>query len=367
LLIATTEGGETPYVIGATEEAARTSHRQPFFLYCNSRDILVTQVERSKRVLENAAIHSVCLEVGPMALTGSTRMQASTVLMLAVGLAFEYGRDVARAGRELNKWIEFLAATQDAALKTFIESESATYVAGEHTIYAAEDLAITVFTDTTERAPTFNLAPFDSPLYPAEKHSLTYIAIPSAPDAKSGWRRLLNREPRPLEWPEIHAKTSMSYLMSFDFGQGAIEFRRKLIKGTHHLFNIERKSQQLSFRFRDIETDFALSAQNDLFDHLTAKMLLNRHSTLVMGRLQRFEGNLMTWVYPSNGKLVDRAARYTQILLAQRGITDFTYEEIVRAQFDSKAGLSPKESIVHKTIEKLLSARNRRPESHVPR
>ena len=40
------------------------------------------------------------------------------------------------------------------------------------------------------------------------------------------------------------------------------------------------------------------------------KMLLNQHSTLVMGRLGRYESNIMTWVSPNNGKLVDRAARY---------------------------------------------------------
>jgi N-acetylmuramic acid 6-phosphate etherase len=86
---------------------------------------------------------------------------------------------------------------------------------------------------------------------------------------------------------------------------------------------------------------------------LSAKMLLNMHSTLVFGRLGRFEGNLMTWVYPSNGKLVDRAARYTQILLKLKGLGAFDYDAIVRAQFECKAELSPKESIVHKTIEKL--------------
>jgi N-acetylmuramic acid 6-phosphate etherase len=35
LLVSTTEGGETPFVIGATEEAARMSKRKPWFLYCN--------------------------------------------------------------------------------------------------------------------------------------------------------------------------------------------------------------------------------------------------------------------------------------------------------------------------------------------
>jgi len=66
----------------------------------------------------------------------------------------------------------------------------------------------------------------------------------------------------------------------------------------------------------------------------------------------------MTWVYPSNGKLIDRAARYTQILLRRSGYGDFTYDEIVRAQFSCKTGLSPEESIVHKTMQKLIAARS---------
>lgn len=40
LLIASTEGGETPWVIGATNHAAETSSRTPFFLYCNPDDKL---------------------------------------------------------------------------------------------------------------------------------------------------------------------------------------------------------------------------------------------------------------------------------------------------------------------------------------
>jgi len=353
LLVGTTEGGETPYVIGAVELAAQESSRSPYFLYCNTRQILIDKVERSRRVLTNPKIQSLNLEVGPMALTGSTRMQASTVLMLVVGLAFEYGRDWARARAELTSWIRFLEKDRDPALSEFIVREAETYAEGDFTFYTAEEMAITVFTDTTERAPTFNLAPFDNPEFPSDKNSLTYLAIPSAKTALESWQKLLARDPRPLEWPEVHSKTSSDYLLSFDFGVGAIDFRRKLLpQGKHHQFAIESSSRSLEFGFRDLDETFDLSGQNSLFDQLTAKMLLNMHSTLVFGRLGRFEGNLMTWVYPSNGKLVDRAARYTQILLKNRGL-DFDYDAIVRAQFACKENLSPKESIVHKTIEKL--------------
>ena len=51
-----------------------------------------------------------------------------------------------------------------------------------------------------------------------------------------------------------------------------------------------------------------------------------------MGKLGRFQGNLMTWVRPSNNKLIDRAIRYSQILLKEKGIV-VSYENIARACF----------------------------------
>lgn len=51
LLIASTEGGETPWVIGTVEYASEVSKRKQWFDYCNPDDILVNLVERSKRVL----------------------------------------------------------------------------------------------------------------------------------------------------------------------------------------------------------------------------------------------------------------------------------------------------------------------------
>jgi N-acetylmuramic acid 6-phosphate etherase len=357
LLIGSTEGGETPYVIGAIEEAARVSRRAPLFLHCNTRQILVDKVERSRRVLTNPGIESFSLDTGPMALTGSTRMQASTVLMLVIGLALEFGSDTEAAFSALRSWMASLPPVE--RLAPFIASESAAYLDGQHTIYSVEEAAITAFTDTTERAPTFNLAPFDNPRLPTERHSLTYITIPSARTGAEGWHKLLARDPRPLEWPEINSKTTADYLLSFDFGGAASSFRRQLVPDRQHFeFKIDLKGGELRFEFRGLSETFNLPCQIGLFDHLSLKMMLNMHSTLVMGRLHRFEGNLMTWVYPSNGKLIDRAARYTQILLRHHGHGDFSYDEIIHAQFEAKAESSPRESIVHKTIQKLVSGRS---------
>lgn len=364
LLIGSTEGGETPYVIGAVEKAAEVSARKPLFLYCNTTRILIEKVERSRRVLTNSKIDSYCLETGPMALTGSTRMQASTVLMLVIGLALEFGREVDRAFEALNSWIEFLRSAQIIRLKDFIIKESEGYRQGDHTIYAASEFAITVFTDTTERAPTFNLPPFDNPKHLTDRHSFSYVMIPTARSAEESWRALLARPPRALQWPEVHAKATREYLLSFDFGQTVSAFRKQILpKGEHHVFTIEREGTKIGFKFRGLDESFPLPGSIALFDHLTLKLWLNMHSTLVMGRMGRFEGNLMSWVYPSNGKLVDRAARYSQIIMRKQGYPPAPYDEIIRAQFIAKRDLSPRESIVHKTIQVLTRSQTPSPDA----
>ena len=48
-------------------------------------------------------------------------------------------------------------------------------------------------------------------------------------------------------------------------------------------------------------------------------MAANALSTLMMGRRSFYLDNVMTWVRPSNNKLIDRATRYVQLLANRRG------------------------------------------------
>lgn len=64
LLIASTEGGETPWVIGCTNNAMAKSKYNPWFLYCNPDEILVNTVQRSKDVIENPKIKKINLTCG---------------------------------------------------------------------------------------------------------------------------------------------------------------------------------------------------------------------------------------------------------------------------------------------------------------
>jgi N-acetylmuramic acid 6-phosphate etherase len=353
LLISSTEGGETPYVIGATEAAINISKRPAFFLFCNPAADLIQSVPRSAQVLRNSKINSICLDVGPMALSGSTRMQASTVLMLAIGIC------LFRISKE--KYSEFLkeySALDVSFLTRFIELEADTYKQNDKVLYTAEEFAITVFTDTTERAPTFSLPPISNQTNNSEDLSLAYLMIPSALNCRESWFKLLERTPRILNWPQRNSKTTMEYLEGFDFSEKVSQSREgRVPKSKHWQFQVERKGKNISWKFRDVEKAIDGSGI-ELFDHLLIKMLLNIHSTLLMGKLGRYKSNMMTFVSPTNGKLIDRATRYS-IALAVQAKPDIKnqldYKSVVRELFRQLEGLAPGESVVLKTVDALLN------------
>ncbi|MEK6629013.1 MAG: hypothetical protein AABY53_10340, partial [Bdellovibrionota bacterium] len=353
LLISSTEGGETSFVIGATEKAASLSKRKPFFLYCNPRDTLIEHVERSRRVLLNPNINSICLEVGPMALSGSTRMQSSTVLMLAIGICL-----LGYSPSSLSDFIKFFedSKTKDDVKKImhFIKLESDIYLQKNRVLYSCEDLAITVFTDTTERAPTFSLPPFGNKTQSSEDQSMAYLMIPSANDVHESWHKLLSRPPRVLEWSARSTKTTFEYLQGFDFSRHTLVYRQNNIKSArHYLFSIEHSGASLSWKLEDLDLSLNISGAGNLFDHIYLKMLLNIHSTLIMARLGRSVSNFMTYVSPTNGKLIDRSARYTLWLLNQNNIFSISYEQVIRELFRQLETLKSGESVVLKTFEAL--------------
>ena len=58
--------------------------RRVFFVYNNPDDDLAAPVRRSREVLDDPRIEKVNLTTGPMAITGSTRMQATSIELLAM-------------------------------------------------------------------------------------------------------------------------------------------------------------------------------------------------------------------------------------------------------------------------------------------
>jgi N-acetylmuramic acid 6-phosphate etherase len=195
-------------------------------------------------------------------------------------------------------------------------------------------LGITIITDTTERSPTFSLYPFENEHEPDQPPSLCYIFMPQYADSKTAWEKLLWRAPRTLEWTEIRGIASMKRLLGFDFSDGLNKRRKRtLTHATHHNFCIFMEHSSISFLLGEEQYSLAIPFTNPLFTHLVLKMILNTHSTIVMGRIGRYEGNIMTYVRASNNKLIDRAIRYIDLILGNKRIS-LPYETIARILFE---------------------------------
>ncbi len=355
LLISSTEGGETPFVIGATEKACEISNIPAYFLYCNPDRYLIKHVKRSREVIENKAIKKINLFVGPMALSGSTRMQASTVLMLAIGLSIQKAFDNNFSiKKEIQNYIEFIENADFDFLTSFIEKEADIYKSDGFVHYHCDSfLGISVFTDTTERSPTFALPAFVNQLDKNKHHSLCYVAMRDTSDVLEAWEQLLGRKPRALDANEFPGLVGGDYLLGFDFSEHIFKTRKKeLALQEMNYFEIYYKNQELQFKFKGLDYSLSLKGKNKLFIHIILKLLLNIHSTLIMGRLGRYQGNMMTWVKPSNNKLIDRAIRYILELL-KRDAEVISYKDCVEYFFKELDKLKEGEAIVLKTIESI--------------
>lgn len=172
-------------------------------------------------MIECPAVTVLDLASGPMALTGSTRMQATTAELLVVGVALEQALvrllpellpaevlqslpaawlSPAPAADQFDALLSDLASPAAvAAIATWITTEHELYAAGGRITYYAADCLMDIFTDTTERAPTFMLPPFRKCDDAVSPPSWAFVKDPLRPTAEA-WLRVLGRAPRCLDW-----------------------------------------------------------------------------------------------------------------------------------------------------------------------
>jgi len=412
VVFAVTEGGETPFVIGTAWEALRAG-AHTFFVYNNPDEVLRAHVARSRAVLDEPGIRKWNLTTGPMAVTGSTRMQATSIELAVLvtvleGVIRTCGRvRVPAAGGEnaggspdripgrfleaLRRMHEqLLAGPTLAALAEWVRLESEVYRNGGKVNYHASSLAADLLTDTAERTPTFSLPPFRKHGDAEAADSWAFLFVP-CPDSASAWRRVFRREPccigwsadevrrlvPPERWPavcEVLGRITQQELMRFRIGEDGLADRPPgpgdaavALVGEEDLPLWEAPQGSLRQRLEEARasgaaTGLVLMAPAEVRDRwrrvgagvlpatflagvetvgegfllggpvrVVTKMVLNAVSTAVMARLGRVMGNVMTWVVPSNGKLVDRATRY----IAQ--LTGLGYAEANRLLFEALA------------------------------
>jgi N-acetylmuramic acid 6-phosphate etherase len=377
IVVAITEGGETPFVIGTAWQGL-ASHARVFFVYNNPTDQLRQHVQRSREIIDEPRIRKIDLTTGPMAIAGSTRMQAVTIELIIVAAALEISlqqflRD-RLSPRELNslglpkynvqdyhtllvKLLRQLGSDKSVqTLTAAITFEQEIYQKKGHVTYLTDSFLLDVLTDTTERSPTFMLPPFR----PIDD---TQSALPWATvknpfhETRPAWFHLLQRSPHGLTWgPEIYQrldaptplrdhppKLDNRQIYQFQIGnepdraQSAIitiaveNELDQLLKVTRDSFYVNDQtrailhigSQELAdqneraFQFR---CDLAPSYLQ-LWHHVAIKLILNTLSTATMAGMERVVGNAMAWVSPTNKKLIDRGTR----LITQ--LTGCSYEQ----------------------------------------
>lgn len=348
LLLASTEGGETPFVIGAANKAAEFSDNAPYFLYCNPDESLMP-ILRSKEVIENKKIKKINLTVGPMTISGSTRMQASTILMLGIGVGLLYThKNKEYFSNFYQSYLNRLTKTSYDVMAPFTILEAKLYTEKKYLNYIADSrLAISILTDTTERSPTFSLKAFENKVDTSER-SLSYLFVAGSQSSEEAWNALLSRHPRPVEWSELNGRISMDKLLGFDISEQGLKERQKAIPTEDFVLNYNKGIIGIKFGPHEVQFQWG---EDNLFNHLMLKMLLNAHSTAIMGLLDRYEGNVMTWVRASNNKLIDRAARYVLQLLKVKG-KSAEYGDVVLKIFEESDRLTENEPVVLKVLNK---------------
>lgn len=406
VVIAVSEGGETSSVIGAILKAhsqwketdnynSSESSQYLYFVYNNPEEVLLP-FDRSREVLEEDGITKINLTTGPQSIAGSTRMQATTIETYVLGTILESAiykilshflntSELEKIGfyspvdikRRFLEFENILDNVSNALLNLskLTDLEADIYMSNHFSTYFAGNGIITVFTDVTERSPTFRLAPLDSIL---EEERNSWIQVWTKADTQSdGWLYMLKRpfyglkeefysqsferEIDDLFLKEIairslkNASNEQQYLYDLSFSHFNLE-KRNFNKGDlgvaislsfeeETLFNnnsyflrfinlIKERSANLGLIvISDKDTIYIKNMKNKLKNffsndkyfeivpvfvdnnndplgvkqNIAAKLILNTHSTAVMGILGKVVGNTMTNVSPSNLKLIGRA------------------------------------------------------------
>jgi N-acetylmuramic acid 6-phosphate etherase len=420
VVVAITEGGETSFVIGTAWQSLEIGAKT-FFVCNNPPDILARCVKRSREIIEEPRITKIYLHSGPMAIAGSTRMQAVSIELVVIGAALEIsftrildayiGREaMEREGIKLydtEHYTDFLLQMLDNlgeeeclnGLTKMVELEEKIYRKGARVTYFAHSCLLDIFTDTTERAPTFSLPPFrkfdDMKAHP----SWAFVKDPLLPTIQA-WQAVLGRPPRciewdsdvykkldaPISWQKKPLKLGVNELMRFQIGNendpsryevdGSVailvlvgkegvyaedlyqSFKEQTDRFTERvvlLIGTKTLTEKNGLHFIRIPCRIEPSLLN-IWEHLAVKLVFNTISTATMALMGRIIDNWMVYVEVSNKKLIDRGIR----LISE--LTGIPYADACYALYETIGEMENsyskghvKTSPVALTIQRILS------------
>lgn len=384
-----------------------------YYIYCNPKEILCTHLERVRKVFERENIIKISLFVGNMAVAGSTRMQVTTVELLAAGAAIEVAcwrwlkenltedelKAIGVGALELHEYAEqyqdllnqLSSGKALEGLAKAVEYETKTYTANGLITYATHDYLMDIMTDTTERQPTFTLPPFRKFADQTSPISWAYAKNPLYPSSVT-WQHIFRRPIKGLDWnkdtyvrlgadpsiinnpPQVGSGELALYnigneddpsrysrkpssLVAMDINGSASPqlmkwFNENSVKFSEGLVLRMGNIPVGTLHQNEIHVPVKLTRTiTDLMTHLFIKVAFNVLSTGTMAKMGRVFGNWMIQVLPTNKKLIDRS---TRIIANLAGIPyEQANEEFFKSMYERKPDEIYRESYVVETLRRL--------------
>lgn len=352
--VAITEGGETSSVLGTLRYAAEHG-ATCFLVFNNPADILRSRLDRCREAIDNPKVTVIDLYCGSMSVAGSTRMQATSSEQLLCSCALEAAlcRVLPRFARETAS--DYTLAFEcllsglesDAGRRMIadeIEFEKAVYEAGGRITYLSDKCMLDLFTDNTERAPTFMIPPLRSSRERDFAQSWAFVKNPLHPTEEC-WSEMMRRRPRCLEFtaddarslgmpqgfidhpPLIKYSDLITYMIGNEPAPERIEGYARAAAVVLNVPGAESSFAAAADRLaaawperRDFTFAFPIAdSPLEIWKHLAVKLAFNCLSTGTMAEMGRIAGNWMSWVSMSNKKLIDRCIR----LVSELGRVDY--------------------------------------------
>lgn len=332
MLIGVTATGETTSIVGSAIHASKKG-AYVYMVVCSDPRTMIGKMERIDKLYLRDNVSVIYLPCGAMAVTGSTRMQSSTIEMSVIMAAFEIV-----LGQILNVEVskEYLCQSFENIMNYLMQNEivdmiadyavreSELYKEGGYVTYFSENYVFDILTDTTERAPTFATPPLRQQCKKDQPLSWAFVKNPKLSNLDA-WQSCFGRDPRCISWPQSVYKNvgiektvpdiSVDRLMEFEIGCEP-DLEREAKHGI--AVWVDSKLPDESFKkcaaaYEDkTELVFAVDkwpTRMEMFRHIGLKMAINTISTSAMALFGRICGNYMSFVDMSNKKLVDRGSR----------------------------------------------------------
>ena len=376
VIVALNGGGECSTILGSLMRGVERGARG--FMNVNNPVELLRKIERSRVAIDDPRVTVLDLYCGSMALAGSTRMQSTSTQQFIYCAALEtaLARIMPRFAKELPEdfvgMLEDLLSSLEApsgrnGLAAAIAFEKGVYDVGGRITYLADDCMLDLFTDNTERSPTFMLPQLCSSDCKDGVQSWAFVKNPlySTPEC---WPRMFRRQPRCLDGfsgedarslgmpqrfidnpPKIGCSDLMKFLIGNEPAPERIAGFKRAVAVKFCVGAPSREFAAAADRLaaawpervtffigpggaavdKDaIHIDIPIpDSPLEMWKHLAVKFVINNLSTGTMAAMGRVAGNYMSWVSISNKKLIDRGSRLL------RDLGNISYEEAVHRLF----------------------------------